>query len=112
MQIKDLQQQLAVQQSSDSAAPPSSSAIASISSPHTPPLMGRSSSRKGEGPEGATDGACGTCGAAQGSSKGTKGSSVLQAPVPWWQHAVIAGLTAVSVAAYVQWESSTFWAGC
>jgi hypothetical protein len=119
MQIKELQQQLATQQrngspANDSASNASqqqqdSSSADAPSSPPTPPKTDLTNARTGS--FGASSSAGGTAGL-NCSTGSTSSSSVWQRQLPWWQHAIVASLTAVSVAAYVQWEHSKFWAGC
>lgn len=122
LQIKDLQQQLAAAQQQSGASPTHTNSASSSrepahsegsnssgedapSSPHTPPLTaGRSGARAGAQLQSAP------AGGRKVVPGGGSGSSVWQQPVPWWQHAVLASLTAVSVAAYVQWENSSFFA--
>lgn len=122
-QIKDLQQQLAAAQQQSGASPTHTSNSSrepahpeglnnsgedAPSSPHTPPLTsGRSGARAGAQLQSAP------AGGGKLVPSGGSGTSVWQQLVPWWQHAVLGSLTAVSVAAYVQWENSSFFAaGC
>lgn len=126
-EVRSLQAQLAGEQARSSAlqaqlaagpavpaAAGASSASGSVGADSHGSSQGAPKS-KGSDTEGSGMGAVASGGSSPAVTAATPGAGLrrsrrgpLQLQVPWWQHAVSLGLTALTVAAYVSWEHAVY----